>query len=109
MDIGRLNKRITIEQQSTTYDAVGQLVESWSTFATVWANIKHNSGAETIKSDAITSTVRASFRIRYLQGVDAGMRVTYQSSLYRITAVLPHVGDKRYLDIVAELINGVSP
>jgi SPP1 family predicted phage head-tail adaptor len=109
MDIGRLNKRITIESQAVTFDAVGQQVESWSTFATVWANIKHNSGAETIKSDSITSTVKASFRIRYKSGIDAGMRIKYQTSLYRIMAVLPHVEDKRYVDIVAELINGVTP
>lgn len=109
MNIGKLNKRIIIESQSLTFDDVGQQVETWATFATVWANIKHNSGAETIKSDAITSSVKASFRIRYLKGLDAGMRVKYETSTYRILAILPHVDDKRFLDIAAELINGVSP
>lgn len=109
MDIGKLNKRITIQQQSTTYDAVGQLVESWSTFATVWANIKHKSGAETIKSDAIASTVQASMRIRYKQGVSAGMRVLYKDAQYDVLAVLPHVDDNRYVDLVCRLVNGVAP
>ena len=109
MDIGKLNKRITIQSQSSTYDAAGQQVESWSTFATVWANIKHKSGMETIKSDAVASVVKASSRIRYLPGVNAGMRVLYLNTLYRIEAVLPHVEEKRYVDLVVEVINGSAP
>lgn len=108
MDIGKLNKRITIQSQSTSFDAAGQQVESWSTFATVWANIKHKSGAETIRSDAMTSTVKASMRIRYLPGVNAGMRVLYGNAVYRIEAVLPHVDEKRYVDLVVEILNGVA-
>ena len=109
MDIGRLNKRITIQQKSSTYDDAGQQVESWNTFATVWADIKHNSGIETIKSDAIASSVKSSIRIRYLVGVNAGMRVNYSGLQYEITAVLPHVNEKRYVDLVCRLVNGSSP
>lgn len=109
MDIGKLNKRITIQQQSSSYDAAGQLVEDWSTFATVWANIKFNSGSETIKSDAIASTVKASIRIRYKQGVSAGMRVAYKDAVYEILAVMPHVGENRYVDLAVRSINGDVP
>jgi SPP1 family predicted phage head-tail adaptor len=109
MNIGKLNKRITIQSQSSTFDAAGQQVESWSTFATVWANIKHLSGIETIKSDAMASTVKASIRIRYIPGINAGMQVIYQNLTYRIEAVLAHVDEKRYIDMTVELINGSSP
>jgi len=127
MDIGRLNKRITIEHQASTYDQIdpwnqfetvwseesyddaGQQVESWSTFATVWADIKHNSGIETIKSDALASSVKTSIRVRYMPGVNAGMRVNYSGLQYEITAVLPHVNEKRYIDLICRLINGSSP
>jgi len=109
MDIGDFNKRIILQSQSSTYDLAGQQVESWSTFATVWANIKHNSGLETIKSDALASTVKTSIRIRYLSGVHAGMRVIYSGLQYEVTAVLPHVDEKRYIDLVCRLINGEAP
>lgn len=108
MDIGKLNKRVVIQSQSNTYDGAGQQVETWATFANVWANIKHKSGVEAIKSDAMASTVKASIRIRYKANVNAGMRVTYQTSIYKIMAVLPHVEDNRYVDLVVELINGES-
>jgi SPP1 family predicted phage head-tail adaptor len=109
MDIGRLNKRITIQTQSTAYDEVGQLIDDWSTFATVWANIAHKSGIESIKAEAVASMVKASFRIRYLAGVNAGMRIIFLGSQYQILAVLAHVDDNRYVDLVAELTNGVVP
>lgn len=109
MNIGRLNKRITIEQQSTAYDAAGQLVESWSTFATVWADIKFKSGSETIKSDALVSTVPASIRIRYKQGITAGMRVKFKDSVYEILAVIPHVSENRYVDLAVRSVNGGVP
>ena len=109
MNIGRLNKRITIQEQSSSYDAAGQPVESWSDFATVWADIKYNSGKETIKADAMASTAKASIRIRYKQGINAGMRVVYQTTTYEILAVLPHVAEKRYLDMAVRAVNEVSP
>lgn len=108
MDIGKLNKRITIQQQSSGYDAAGQPVDEWATFANVWANIKYNSGSETIKSDAMASSVNASIRIRYKAGIDAGMRVVYQGTKYEIMSVLPHVDEKRYIDLIVKVINEVS-
>ena len=45
---GLLNSRVVVQQQSTTQDALGQPVLSWSTFATLWANVRHTSGVEAI-------------------------------------------------------------
>lgn len=109
MDIGKLNKRITIQQQSLTYDDAGQQVESWSTFASVWADIKFKSGKETIKADALASTVMASIRIRYKQGVNAGMRVQYKDEQYEILSIMPHVNENRYVDLAVRSINGSAP
>ena len=49
---GSLNSRVTIETPTMTQDAAGQAIPSWSTLATVWANIRHLNGAESIKADA---------------------------------------------------------
>jgi SPP1 family predicted phage head-tail adaptor len=40
MDIGKLDKRITLQIRSATLDDYGQELNSWSDFATVWANVK---------------------------------------------------------------------
>lgn len=104
MRSGSLNRRVVVQQQSTTQDAIGQPVLTWTTFATLWANIRHASGVESIKADALASTVRASVRVRYTRTVTSGMRVVDGDTTYNITAVLPDMGGKEYTDLVCEVL-----
>lgn len=101
---GLLNTRVAVQQQSTTQDALGQPVQSWATFATLWANVRHTSGVEAIKSDTIASVVRASIRVRYRADLTAAMRVVHGSTTYNIVAVLPDVGGKEYVDLACEVL-----
>lgn len=104
MSAGKRDKRITIQSPSAAQAADGQMVNTWATFATVWASIKHQSGASAIKSDGDTSSVKASIRILRLAGVNAGMRVVYGTTVYAIEAVLP---DEKniYLDLIGVSVN----
>lgn len=104
MRAGTLNARVTIEQPTAGQDTVGQPVRTWTTVATVWANIRHRSGAETIRGDADTSVVKVSIRIRYKTGLNAGMRVTHGADTYDVRAVLMDVEHKEYTDLVCELV-----
>lgn len=101
---GLLNTRVVVQQQSATQDALGQPVQSWATFATVWADVRHTSGVEAIKTDAIASVVRASIRVRYRGDLTAAMRVIHGSTTYNIVAVLPDVGGKEYVDLACEVL-----
>lgn len=101
---GLLNSRVVVQQQSTTQDALGQPVLSWSTFATLWADVRHTSGIEAIKDSAIASVVRASIRVRYRNGITTAMRVVHGSTTYNIVAVLPDVGGKEYVDLACEVL-----
>lgn len=103
LDAGTLNTRVTIERKTGGINDWGEpLPEGWETHATVWANVKHLSGGEAIKADAVTSTVRASIRIRYRTGLDAGMRVVVDGSVYGIQAVLPDLVRREHVDLVCE-------
>jgi SPP1 family predicted phage head-tail adaptor len=109
MDIGRLNRRVVIQAQTSTVDAVGQPVNTWSTFAAVWADIRFNTGLknlETITADAQSSVAVASIRIRYRSDVTSAMRVVDGSTVYHIKVVLPNIGAKDYTDLVCEVVNG---
>lgn len=106
MRIGALNCSVTIQHLTSDQDEIGQPVTTWADVATVWADIRHISGIEAVKADATASTVRASIRIRYRTDVNAGMRVLHGSTVYNITAVLPDVAKKQYVDLVCEVING---
>jgi len=106
MRAGTLNNKVTIQQQASTQDDWGQPLNTWTDIATVWADIRHQSGIETIKADSPVSVVKASIRIRYRTGVDAGMRVLHGTTAYNINAVLPDVSKKQYLDLVCEVVSG---
>jgi SPP1 family predicted phage head-tail adaptor len=103
MRIGTLNRLVTLLSRTAGQDALGQPMTTWSTAATVWANIRSLSGVEAIKSGADVSTVKASIRIRWRTGVDAGMRVANGADTYDIKAVLPD-GRRQYIDLVCELV-----
>ena len=97
-----LNTRLNIEQRTSSQDELGQPVVTWSLVAAVWGSVRHLSGVAAIKSGADTSTVKASFRIRYMAGIDSGMRVTVDGKHYNIVSILPNKAE-RYIDLVCEV------
>lgn len=104
MDAGKRDKRITIQSPSASQDAAGQMVNTWATFATVSASIRHPRGTTAIQSGMDTSSVKASIRILRLAGVNAGMRVVHGTTVYAIEAVLP---DEKniHLDLIGVSVN----
>lgn len=105
MRAGVLNNLLQIQAPGAGFDALGQPLVGWTDFAQVWGNIRHMNGSEAIKAGAVTSTVSASIRIRYRQDITAGMRVLAGAVVYEIKAVLPEMGRREYVDLVAELVS----
>lgn len=99
---GQLRNQIKLQARASGSDELGQPVESWVDVVTVWANIRHMSGAEAIRAGATGSTVKASIRIRFREGVTAAMRVLYGSTAYKILAVMPD-GGREFVDLVCEV------
>jgi SPP1 family predicted phage head-tail adaptor len=95
MQLGDLDRRIVIEQYTTTTDAYGQRVESWTTFATVWAKIMYEGGGEDFEAEQKTANRIVKFLIRYAS-VTEKMRVSYASAYYDIENI-EEVGRKNYL------------
>ena len=104
MKIGSLNRQVTIQSPPTAEDALGQPTGSWTTVATVWANVRLLNGLETIKGGAEASVAKASIRIRYRTDVTSAMRVVHGSTTYEIKAVLPDVAGKQYLDLACQVV-----
>lgn len=88
MDIGKLNKRVTIQLNTPTQDANGETVDSWATFATVWAEIKDLNGREFLAAAATNNAVQTKITIRYIAGVLPSMRVVHGADTYNIEAAL---------------------
>ena len=105
MQAGRFNRRCTLQAPGTTQDELGQPIPGWTDVATVWADIRMKSGLESIKAGAPVSVVQASIRVRYRAGITAGMRVVHNLQAFNITAVMPDVGGREYVDLIAEVVN----
>lgn len=101
---GRMDQRITIQARAAGQDAAGQPLTTWPDVATVWADVRHPTGMEATRAGAETSVAVASMRIRWIGGIDAGMRVLYAGAIYRITAVLPN-RPRRTIDLACEVVN----
>lgn len=106
MDPGTLNRRITIQRQSTSTDEAGQPLDVWTDVATVWANVKGQTGLGAIKDvqgNVSSSISRYSFRIRFRAGLDAGMRVIYNAVPFDVTQVRMDFAEREWTDLVCEL------
>lgn len=103
MQVGQLSSQVQLQSPPAAQDTVGDPSGAWTVVATVWADIKHLSGLESLKSGADTSVVKASIRIRWRSDVTAAMRVVWGSTTYGINAVLPDA-HRRWVDLVCEVI-----
>ena len=105
MQAGRLNRRCVLQSPAQSVDELGQPIPGWTDFATVWADIRMRSGLESIKAGAPVSVVQASIRVRYRAGITAGMRIVHNLQAFNIVAVMPDVGGREYVDLIAEVVN----
>lgn len=101
----QLNHRVLLEAPPTAVDSVGQPVARapWTPLGKKWADVKVLSGLATIRAGAETSAVKASIRFNFGAVLTAGMRITYDGTVFVINAVLPS-GDHRYVDCTCEAI-----
>lgn len=104
MQAGRLDRRIIIQEDTPTQDTYGDETSTWSTFATVWANVKSKSGKEYFNSDQVVAERSRIFKIRYLPGVNEQMRISYDSNFYDIQTV-SEIGRKEGMEIIATVNN----
>ncbi len=88
MQAGRLRHRITIQNFTSTKDDFGQPIESWSTFAAVWASVEPLTGREYFQAQQTQAETSYRVRIRYRAGVVPTMRVIHGSRTLEILAVL---------------------
>lgn len=70
----------------------------------LWCNVLYQNGMEVISSGVDASVVRASIRLRYRDGIDAGMVAEIKGRMHEIEAVLPD-GKNEFIDLTAKVIN----
>lgn len=106
VNAGDLRRRVRIERRVSGVDEIGQPVSAWETVAEVWADIRGQTGMGTItrQQEGVPASVeRYSIRIRYRDGITAGMRVVYGAHVFDIRQVRMDFEGREYTDLVCEL------
>jgi SPP1 family predicted phage head-tail adaptor len=85
---GKLRHLITIQSRTETLDAYGGTVHVWANFATAWAKILPLSGRDLIAAQAAMNETTTRFFIRYLDWINASMRIVSGGKCYDITAII---------------------
>lgn len=106
MNAGRLNRKVALQSLGTAQDAFGQLVQTWTTTATVSAEILPKTGRELMLAKSLQSEVAITITIRYRTGITAGMRATCGGVIYNIAAVIDIDGARKFLAL--ECTTGVN-
>lgn len=97
-----MNHRITLMRRETGIDSVGQPVTDWADVATVWADVRFQSGAEVLRANADVSVKRASIRIWARRDIDASWRVRYVGEEYEVKGPPLPDKDPRFMFLICE-------
>lgn len=102
MRAGELDRKIVIETLTQTRDAYGATVDTWATFATVWAKKKDLRGDEYFAAQQVNVKVDAIFTIRWLSGVLETMRINYDGKTWDIRNI-NELGRREGMELYAEV------
>ena len=101
MQIGELDRRITIQESTATTDSYGEETLVWSTYRKVWAKLGYVSGNETFEADQKTAIRTEKFFVRYDSCITEKMRISWDSGYYDIRAI-EQLGREKYLVLKCE-------
>jgi len=85
---GNRRHRVELQQPTTTRNEIGEAIESYSTYATVWASVMSH-GAAGEESEASTHRGRQRFRINIRANSDIQLthQVIFDSRTFEINAI----------------------
>ena len=82
-----MRNKIVIQTLGGATDSGGGQATSYSTLATVWAEVINNSGQENMFGDQVRTTDSYTFTIRYLSSVTTKHRISYNSLTFNIQSI----------------------
>jgi len=87
MEIGKLNKRITIQAYTTTENDMGDSISTWVDLGTVWANVTNLHGREYFAAMQVQAEKTVKFTIRCNKNINETMRIIFEGNNYNINFI----------------------
>ena len=88
MNIGNLNKRVSVLKYVSTRDSYGGEDGEWQAVLALWANVKPKSGTEYFENDEIKAEATVDIIIRYNPVINQMMRIEYKNKIYEILGIV---------------------
>lgn len=88
MKVGKLRKRVKLQNLARNQDSFGEAVPSYTTYTTVWASVEPLQGRELEHAQQISAEVSHRVTIRYNRNVTSEHRVVYVERTLEIIAVI---------------------
>lgn len=96
---GQLRHRITIQTLTRVSDSRGGTASTWATHASAWASMTAVSAREAFQRGAVGGERLYKATLRYQAGIDAEMRVSWDSRIFKILGVRDVDGTTRVLEL----------
>ncbi|OKO88053.1 hypothetical protein AC629_10920 [Bradyrhizobium sp. NAS80.1] len=103
MRAGNLDRLIEIQRPTTGLDLYGAPEKTWTTFATMRAQLLKNATDNKEGQRGETTDVILTFRMWFLHGVTLENRVTYQGQQFEIIGI-SEIGRRRGLDLTCRRV-----
>ena len=105
MRAGDLRDRVSLQEEGTVQDDIGQPIPTWVEVTKLWSNIKYQSGVEVVKAGAPASIAKVSIQIRKRAGVTSAMRIVDAAGVvYKIGNVLPDMERRDRINLPCEVV-----
>ena len=104
MNAGRLDRKISIQEPTTTRDAFGQSVDTFAEVAKVWAQRRDISAKEATETDQPVASTRTEWTIRWRSDIRETWRVvttTDRIQTFEIVGIL-ELGRREGLRLICE-------
>ncbi len=101
-EIGRHRQPVEIQHATDAANAFGEPIKTWTTVATVWAEIRGLNSRELLHQDAVKATLTTSLIMRFIpEGAASrptiGSRIKHGTRYLYVSSVFDPTGDRREL------------
>jgi SPP1 family predicted phage head-tail adaptor len=98
--IGKLNKRATIQTYTATADGMGGNTLVWNNSGTIYCDIMPINGQETLRFGAVDTDITHVIKARYRANLTPQNRLTYSGRTFNIRSVVSKGEDNQFIEIL---------